>query len=228
MSDDGKFIVFEGADGVGKTVQAKRLADTLRKAGGDVVERREPSDWGAVGGVIRRILNPPLLVTDAHVEYDWRAMALLFSADRAVHVKNLIEPALREGKTVICDRYYLSTAIYQTARFYMEHKRLQDPDESMTAYDEFRAAGSWIMEVNSWCPAPDLTLVLHSARADSRLSARGGNNAYDRDPELQACVAELYRHPERWIGGERVVHVNGDGDEDEVAKRVLRAVLEDT
>jgi dTMP kinase len=220
---EGKFVVFEGADGVGKTVQAKRLAETLRKAGGDVVETREPTDHYHAGRLIREILSRG----DAGL-LGWRAMALLFSSDRAEHVGGLIEPALREGKTVICDRYYLSTAIYQTARFYMEHKRLKDPDQSMAAYDAFRAVGAWIMEVNSWCPTPDLTLVLHSAWSDQRLSARGGNNAYDRDPELQACVAELYRHPERWIGGERVVHVNADGNEDEVAARVLRAFLEES
>lgn len=217
----GKFIVLEGPDGVGKTVQARRLADALRAAGGDIVESREPSRDSRVGVLLRELLS----VADAS---DWRMMSLLFAADRAENVLRVIEPALRAGKTVVCDRYYLSTAIYQTASFYMEYKRLADPDASMAAYDMFRAAGSWIMDTNDWCLTPDLTLVLHCAESAERLRGRQGNNAYDTDSRLQACIAELYRTPERWIGGEKVVHINADGDEDVVAARVLRAVLEES
>lgn len=216
-----KFIVLEGPDGVGKTVQAKRLALALREKGLDVVETREPTNLSPIGGLIRSILATTPMVHG----FDWRAMVLLFSADRAWHVEKVIRPALDAGKTVICDRYYLSTAVYQTAPLWMEAMKPQmKPGEiDSVAHDLFRAAGQWIMEVNQWCPVPDLTLILHSVHAAERLKARGAQSAYDSDSGLQATVASLYQTPEHWLGGEAVVHIDANGEQGEVAARILRA-----
>lgn len=215
-----KFIVLEGPDGVGKTVQAKRLAISLREKGIAVRETREPTNLSPVGPLIRSLLATPMVHG-----LDWRAMSMLFSADRAWHVENIIQPALDTGQTVVCDRYYLSTAIYQTARLWVKamEPQMKPGEIDTTAHDLFRAAGQWIMEVNQWCPVPDLTLILHSARAVERLKARGAQSAYDSDSGLQAVVASLYQTPEHWLGGETVVHINANGEQDEVAARVLRA-----
>ncbi len=212
-----KFIVLEGPDGVGKTVQAKRLAISLREKGLDVVETREPTNLSPVGPLIRSLLATPMVHG-----LDWRAMSMLFSADRAWHVENIIQPALDTGQTVVCDRYYLSTAIYQTARLWVEATK-SNANDAPSAFDLFRVAGEWIMEINQWCPVPDLTLILHSVHAVERLKARGAQSAYDSDSGLQAVVASLYQTPEHWLGGEAVVHINANGEQDEVAARVLRA-----
>ena len=215
-----KFIVIEGADGVGKTVQSKLLAAALREQGLDVVETREPTNVSPIGPLIRKLLSEP---AHPYNKLDWRAMTLLFSADRAWHVANIIQPALDSGQTVICDRYYLSTAVYQTAPLWLAASYTKTERELQHATDLFRAAGQWIMEVNQWCPVPDLTLILHSALAPERLKSRGARDTYDSDSALQDIVARAYRGPENWIGGEAVAHIEADGEPDEVAGRVLRA-----
>lgn len=213
------FIVIEGADGVGKTVQAKRLAIALREKGLDVIETREPTNRSPVGALIRQLLSEPAPPSGL----DWRMMTMLFTADRAWHVENIIRPALDIGQTVVCDRYYLSTAVYQTAPLWLAASKAKTEWDLQVATDLFRAAGQWIMEANQWCPVPDMTVILHSRRASERLKDRGAQDAYDSDAALQDIVARAYRGPANWIGGEAVAHVDADGKPDEVAERVLRA-----
>ncbi len=99
MKNPVSFIVLEGPDGGGTTTHSARLAQHLRAAGTDVLLTAEPSD-GSIGTHISSIL-------DEHRPMPADALQLLFCADRAQHLAQVIEPALREGKTVICDRYAL-------------------------------------------------------------------------------------------------------------------------
>ena len=103
----GKFITFEGIDGSGKSTQVRKLADLLRSKGFDVVETREPG--GSPGAEEIRAL---VLQGDPD---RWSAQTelLLFTAARRDHMERLIEPALAEGKIVICDRFADSTRMYQ-------------------------------------------------------------------------------------------------------------------
>ena len=105
----GRFIVFEGGDGAGKTTQSALLAEWLTGRGRDVVLTREPGE-GPVGAKIRAILLDP-----ATGDLSPRAEALLYSADRAHHVDTTIKPALERGAIVVCDRYIDSTLAYQGA-----------------------------------------------------------------------------------------------------------------
>ncbi len=103
----GKFISFEGGEGGGKSTQAKRLADSLRNAGIDVVETREPG--GAPGAEeIRK-----LLVTGAVDRWQPESEVLLNYAARVEHVATTIRPALAAGQWVISDRFFDSTTAYQ-------------------------------------------------------------------------------------------------------------------
>jgi dTMP kinase len=104
------FITFEGPEGAGKTTQARRLAATLSHEGRPVVEVREPGGT-ALGDAIRR------LVLDAEPtrRIGARAEALLFCAARAQLVDDVIQPALRRGAVVVCDRFGDSTVAYQSA-----------------------------------------------------------------------------------------------------------------
>ncbi len=103
----GKFITLEGGEGVGKSTQALRLGDSLRKRGLDMVVTREPG--GTAGAeAIRK-----LLTTGATDRWSARAEALLFAAARADHVEKVIRPALTRGAWVICDRFIDSTRAYQ-------------------------------------------------------------------------------------------------------------------
>ncbi len=102
----GRFIVLEGPDGSGKTTQAQLLYKRLKASGWPCILTEEP---GATreGCIIRNILLDPELAIGPKTEL------FLFLADRADHVQNVIEPALSEGKTVVCSRYFYSTLVYQ-------------------------------------------------------------------------------------------------------------------
>lgn len=119
MTNRGKFIVFEGIDGSGKTTHAKRLASWLpifAKASelmpeeAQVVLTQEPAGTD-VGVVLNNLITNPLdYVTSPPTD---RAKLLLYAAARAQHVEEVIEPALAAGNWVVCDRYTASTVAYQ-------------------------------------------------------------------------------------------------------------------
>ncbi|AFI62457.1 thymidylate kinase [Bifidobacterium animalis subsp. animalis MCC 1489] len=105
----GLFISFEGVDGAGKTTQVNLLADHLRTLGREVVVTREPGGT-ALGTQIRAML----LTANPDEEISSRTEALLFAADRAQHVSEVIRPALERGAIVITDRYLDSSLAYQS------------------------------------------------------------------------------------------------------------------
>ena len=102
----GKFITFEGADGSGKTTQIEMIKEYLEKQGYQCVLTREPGG-SDLGVKIREIL----LHYDGEV--DPLCELLLYMADRAQHVNEVILPAIEDGKIVLCDRYTDSSVAYQ-------------------------------------------------------------------------------------------------------------------
>ena len=102
----GLFITFEGADGCGKTTQMKLLAEYLKNNGADVVLTREPGAKGLGEKVREILLNYEGLVSD-------RCESFLFLADRAQNIDIIVNPAIEEGKIVLCDRHIDSTVAYQ-------------------------------------------------------------------------------------------------------------------
>jgi dTMP kinase len=103
----GRFIVFEGPEGGGKSTQIDRLASHLTEEGHEIVVTREPGGT-PVGDAIRWVL---LEREDAVMLAETEAF--LLSAARAQHVHDVIRPALRRGCIVVCDRYADSTRAYQ-------------------------------------------------------------------------------------------------------------------
>jgi dTMP kinase len=104
---DGLFIAFEGGDGAGKSTQVSLLREALESAGRTVTVTRQPGGT-ELGHQIR-----DLVLHGAHVAP--RAEALLFAADKAHHVDQLIRPALDRGEVVLTDRYTDSAVAYQGA-----------------------------------------------------------------------------------------------------------------
>lgn len=103
----GRFISFEGGDGVGKSTQVRRLAEHLRAKGVVVHLTREPG--GSDGAeAIRK-----LLVEGSAERWSPLAEALMMYAGRADHLERVIRPALARGETVITDRFADSTMAYQ-------------------------------------------------------------------------------------------------------------------
>ncbi|MBP7517898.1 MAG: dTMP kinase [Desulfobulbus sp.] len=127
----GLLIAFEGIDGTGKSTQLPLLADWLRGQGCAVVETREPTD-GPYGREIRALYRDRSRVSrERELE--------LFVLDRRQHVTECILPALEQGRIVLTDRYYFSTAAYQGAGG-------SDP--------------AAIFAANAFAPEPDLVLLL--------------------------------------------------------------------
>ncbi|MBR6722612.1 dTMP kinase [bacterium] len=102
----GLFITFEGADGCGKTTQLNLLKEHLENNGYEVVLTREPGGKG-LGEKVREIL----LNYDGEVSN--RCESFLFLADRAQNIDIIVNPAIEQGKIVLCDRHTDSSVAYQ-------------------------------------------------------------------------------------------------------------------
>lgn len=211
---DGRFIVIEGTDGAGTTTLAKSLGEHLQKARIPVHVAAQPSG-GPVGAMIRQILSHRLVV---HTDFGprapgWATMGLLFAADRLDQLEAEILPMLRDGVTVICDRYDLSSLAYQSAT------ASDDPAE-------VEQAVAFIRQINARARRPDLTLVLDCPFeiAAKRRRARGrGAELYD-DGEVQKRLIEAYAHAERLVPGDRLVHIDASREMDEVLADAVRAI----
>ncbi|MBP2650405.1 MAG: dTMP kinase [Firmicutes bacterium] len=156
----GFFITFEGPDGVGKTTQLNLLAKYFKQKGMKVRCTREPGGT-AIGGKIRNLLLDP-----AHKGMSARTEALLYMADRAQHVSEVIVPALAGGEVVISDRFADSTIVYQGAA-----RKLNGKDLAMI--NDFAAQGV----------TPDLTILLDGEvrLLSKRLAGRGGHDRIEQE-----------------------------------------------
>ncbi|GMU22486.1 MAG: hypothetical protein AMXMBFR13_25720 [Phycisphaerae bacterium] len=132
----GKFIVFDGPDGSGKSTQLGLLAERLAAEGLEVVRTKDPGGT-PIGDRIRSVL----LDFDLS-EMDVRCETFLFMASRAQLVGEVVEPALKAGKVVLCDRFISATCAYQGAAGYDLGRIIE--------LGRFAVGGTW----------PDLTLIL--------------------------------------------------------------------
>lgn len=178
----GLFIAFEGGDGVGKSTQARLLADRLRAAGREVVLTFEPGD-SRIGKDVRRIV-----LDVASDGLDARAEALLYAADRAEHVHSVIRPALARGAVVITDRYVDSSIAYQGAARGLGI-------EQVAALSEF-ATGRLV---------PHLTIVLDLPEHVRRSRVEGAGDRLEREAEefhdvvRQSFLDRAAAEPDRYL-----------------------------
>lgn len=198
----GKFIVIEGGEGSGKSVQMGHLRGMLPKG---TVFTRDPGGVETGEDIRRLVLSKDTRGIDAATEL------LLFLAARAQLIAELIAPALENGKMVVCDRFIISTIAYQVyGRQKMEYLPL--------VKNTFEA-------VNRGC-VPDITIFLDVspeiglARAHSRLEAP---NRFDEEAvAFHERVRTGYNKHINDYG--RVFIVNADRSLEEVWQDVERAV----
>jgi dTMP kinase len=201
----GRLIVFEGAEGAGKTTQIRILAERLATAGIGAVAVREPGGT-PVGDAIREILLHPEQEITAASE------ALLFMASRAELVAREIRPSLGNGFVVLLDRFFLSTYAYQIVGRGL-------PEAEVRAANALATAGL----------VPDLTLLLDISATHGleRADARGARDRMEKaSDDFHARVANAFReftdpawqhsHPE--CGPIKLI--DGAGDEATVHERV--------
>ena len=122
----GLFITFEGPEGSGKSTQSSLVARDLLSSGYDVVHTAEPGGT-ALGKKVREIL-----LEKDEIPMDGLAELFLFEADRAQHVHEVILPAIREKKIVLCDRFNTATFAYQGYGLGMDMELIRKMDEAAT------------------------------------------------------------------------------------------------
>ncbi|RGE19373.1 dTMP kinase [Leucobacter sp. wl10] len=170
----GLFITFEGGDGAGKSTQAELLDAWFEERGYEVVRTCEPGGT-RLGSALRSLLLHGTVGEgfDEVGAVDPRAEALLYAADRAQHVANVVRPALERGAVVVQDRYIDSSLAYQGAG------RVLDIAE-VRRISDWAAQGLW----------PHLTVLLDldPDTAAARRRARGGTS--DR---LESEADEFHR-----------------------------------
>jgi dTMP kinase len=201
----GKFISLEGGEGAGKSTQVRALTQALQKHGLDVLMTREPG--GSEGAEKIR----ELLLGGAADRWSARSEALLFVAARADHFERTIEPALAQGRWVVCDRFVDSSLAYQGVAGSLGIERVR--------------------ELNSWAIGdgfPDRTLILlldeggERARArdtdgSDRIGGRGTDYHHKVDLAFRLIAAE---EPQR------VRLIDASGSPEEVTQRLLDAIAD--
>ncbi|MFM8593841.1 MAG: dTMP kinase [Chloroflexota bacterium] len=204
MTPRGRFIVFEGPEGAGKSTQQRLLASSLEARGVSVISTREPGGT-PIGEQVREIL---LHVNNTAMAA--RTEALLYAASRAQHVAELIEPTLSAGGWVLCDRFLDSSLAYQSGGREL-------PLAEVQALQQF-AVGSCL---------PDLRILL-----DLPVAVGLGRRFGDAEQVNRLDLADLAFHervrtayhvlvqqdPASWIV------IDAERPPDEVAAAVLNAV----
>lgn len=197
------FLVIEGLDGSGKTEMARRLAKNIRSQFGDIANLTfEPHDPSCAGLFIRQILTH-------RVEADPLTTALAFAANRLDHCDRVIKPYLSDvryqNRVVICDRYYLSSLVYQTT---------QD-----ISIDD-------VMSLNKKAIKPDLIMFFNASNkvCAARMKKR------DQDKEL--FEKDLTETRKKYLTaieylnsrGENIVEIDANGSQEEVLRNIIAAL----
>jgi dTMP kinase len=201
----GLFITFEGIEGCGKSTQAARLADALEAGGRKVLRTRQPGG-SAIGQKIREIL-----LDRANTALTPLAELLLYEADRAQHVSEVIRPALDRGEVVISDRYADATAAYQGAARGLDPRTVAELNRIATG--GLVPERTFVLDL-----APDVALGRAKARgAPDRLEAEGlAFHQRVRDGYLAIAKAEPAR----------VRIVDASGTVESIAQGILEEVLQ--
>lgn len=203
LSSKGKFIVFEGIDGSGKSTQIERLKSHLDQRAIRACSTFEPTD-GAVGKLIRQMLAGDL-------PCDQRTIAMLFAADRSDHLFNAENGLCRmvdEGCVVLCDRYYFSSYAYHSQYVDME----------------------WVIASNienAKALKPDMTLFIDvdPKVCFERIKSRGEHlEMYEKIDIMKQVRHNYFLAFERLEKEEKVVIINGNQPMEKVEADILEKV----
>jgi dTMP kinase len=198
----GKFITFEGVEGVGKTTQSKLLVDYLNNNGVEAVWTREPG--GCEGAEeIRK-----LLLSGTVNKWDGITELLLMYASRRDHTEKKIKPLLAQGKVVISDRYLDSTVAYQGYGYKLDLKKIKTIQEVVLG--DFK---------------PNITLILDLDIKEGlkRTEVRGERNRFeDMELDFHRRVGNGFRKIAE-IEKDRVILINVENKSiDQLHKEILQ------
>lgn len=220
----GKFVVLDGPDGCGKTVQLELLKTHLVNHGITVVQTNDPGGT-KIGNQISSLLK-----YDAKGYMDVTTEAMLFMASRAQLVAKVVKPALEAGKTILCDRFISSTCAYQGSNGY--------PIEKIIELGRFAVGDVW----------PDLTIIIdipveeargrtgHKPYQKTKVNHKDANQAYlfdnviadrfdSRTLKYHRKVRKWFLNIEEYYPG-TVKIVDGGADIETVHNRILQLISE--
>lgn len=208
MSTAGRFVTFEGIEGVGKTTQVARLSAALNSRGLAHVVTREP------GGTPLAESIRQVVLTARDETMPPAAELLLMFAARAVHLANHIEPNLRAGRWVICDRFTDATYAYQGGGRQLSAEPIRELERMVQGTRR-----------------PDLTILLDApvGGALARAAARNAGAAADRFERERSEFFERVRNAylaRAAAEPERIALVDAMQSVDEVSARVLAELKE--
>ena len=201
----GKFIVFEGIDGSGKSTQSSLLTAHLQALGLPCYRTFEPTD-SPIGSLIHQMMT-------GRIQADNRVIAALFVADRFDHLTNPLDgfkKKLDAGVTVIADRYYFSSYAYHGVDLDMD----------------------WVIAANSISAdlqRPDITVFLDVPvkKAVERLAkGRFHTELFEHEERLTKVREKYFEAFEKQKDCERVAVIDADADAETIAQRVWSAVQE--
>lgn len=202
MADKGKFIVFEGTDGSGKSTQLRLLSQYLQGKGIPVFETHEPTA-SHIGEVLRACMS-------GRIDTDERAIALLFAADRVDHIQGEggMRAKLEAGYTVLCDRYYFSSFAYNGGIVPLD----------------------WVIELNRSAMEllrADLTVFLdvNVEETMDRVFRRTERERYENLERQQLTRAKYFEVFERFKGEENIAVVKSEATK-EATQAKIRALAD--
>ena len=199
----GKFIVFEGIDGSGKSTQIKKISKRLKTFDYKVHSTFEPTD-GPIGSLIRQMLSGKLVT-------DQRTIASLFAADRTDHLvnkENGIRLKVDQGEIVLCDRYYFSSYAYHAQHMDME----------------------WVIHANSLNAEilrPDVTIFID---VDPKVcferikNSRTNFEMYEKIDIMKKVRANYFKAFDALKGLETIAIVDGNDSMETVEDEILKEV----
>lgn len=208
----GLFITFEGIEGCGKTTQINLLADLLSELNLPFITTREPGG-SSIGKKIRGIL-----LDTENKDITSKAELLLYAADRTQHVETVILPALKGGKTVLCDRFYDATTAYQGKGRGLDTKLIEDLN--LIASDGLKPDLTFLID----CPVEiGIERAVKRSSGESPDEMRFEKEALTFHRKVKAGYKEIAE-----AEPQRVAIVNGNRQVEDVHKEIVKIFLKKT
>ena len=201
--NNGKFIVFEGIDGSGKSTQIKQISKRLKAIDYKVYSTFEPTD-GPIGSLIRQMLS-------GKIPTDQRTIASLFAADRTDHLVNKvsgIRHKIDQGEIILCDRYYFSSYAYHAQYIDME----------------------WVIHANSLNAEilrPDVTIFIDvdpDICLERIKNSRSNFEMYEKLDVMKKVRANYFKAFDALKGLETIAIINGNSTMEIVEDAILHEV----
>ena len=194
--DNGKLISIIGFDGSGKTTIVSALANYFRERNFSVVETRQPTDWYREQVIVEHFHDNGGSVQDAKI------LSLIAAADRHKHIKEVVDPALKDGKIVICDRY-----VYATYGVFI-HRGID---------------AEFLTVINKGVPRPDYAFYLKMTTDDliDRLKKRDGNDLKFEERSRDRIDSIIRTYEEM---GSHLIQINSNQEAEKTLKDILEYI----